>query len=157
MKSSRLFRSLTNLALIAAMMPLGGCIINVLPEIESDTGSTGEPGTSGDDPTTGASATTATTDTPTTGGPGDDGGAPTTGEPGDPTGAGGECDFAGEIQPIFTASCAGCHGGGQPAQSLSLAEGAAYAALVEVDSVGMPGTLRVAPGDPASSFLVHKL
>jgi len=34
---------------------------------------------------------------------------------------------------------------------------AAYAGLVGVRSVLKPGTLRVAPGDPANSFLIQKL
>jgi len=88
---------------------------------------------------------------------------PTTGEPatgGDETGGeapGGVCDFAGTIQPIFTQHCSGCHGGGQPASGLTLAEGAAHAALVGVDSAEQPGTPRVQPGDPDASWLVAKI
>lgn len=80
-----------------------------------------------------------------------------TGSPGE-TGAPSDesCDFAGEIQPIFTASC-GCHGGGQPAQGLSLAEGSAFAALVGVASSQQPGMMRVEPGAPEASYLLSKL
>ena len=90
------------------------------------------------------------------------GGFGETGEPGE-TGVGesgapsdGSCDFAGEIQPIFTASC-GCHGGGQPAQGMSLAEGSAFAALVGVASAQQPGVLRVEAGAPEASYLLSKL
>lgn len=94
-----------------------------------------------------------TSDVPTSGfgeaGAGDETGA--TGAPMD-----GSCDFAGEVQPIFTASC-GCHGGGQPAQGLSLAEGSAYASLVGVASAQQPALLRVEAGAPDASYLLHKL
>ena len=146
----RLTRSLSMLALVGALLPLPGCTIHVLPDVDGD--SEGTSAASGGDFTP-----TTTDDLPTTtAAPTTD--AAETGTPDDPTGApvDGECDFAGAVQPIFTASC-GCHGGAQPAQSLSLAEGSAFAALVGVDSVGLPGTLRVQPGDPAASFLAQKL
>lgn len=99
---------------------------------------------------------TTTSDVPT-GGFVESGGVEETGAPGE-TGApiDGACDFAGEIQPIFTASC-GCHGGGQPAQGLSLAEGSAFASLVGVASAQQPGVLRVEAGAPDASYLLHKL
>jgi cysteine-rich repeat protein len=51
-----------------------------------------------------------------------------------------------------------CHGDVEtPAGELQLLPDVAYANLVGVDSVGLPGTLRVAPGDPSSSFLYDKL
>jgi hypothetical protein len=115
---------------------------------------------------TDGASTTATSDQTGSGGStgavsGESGNAPTTGEPGDPTDSGdptggGACDFAGVIQPIFTASC-GCHGGAEPAQGLSLAEGSAYAALVGVASTQQPDLLRVQAGAPDASYLIHKL
>lgn len=120
-----------NLSLISSFslaLAANGCIVNVLGD---STG--GTEGTSGGAPTTGNS------EVPTTGG-------------GD-----GTCDFGADVQPIFTASCVSCHGGAAPQLGLDLGEGAAYAALVGVDSASQPGTLRVAPGDPAASLLLLKV
>jgi cysteine-rich repeat protein len=51
-----------------------------------------------------------------------------------------------------------CHGDvDPPGGELVLLPDVAYANLVGVDSVGIPGTLRVAPGDAAASFLYDKL
>ena len=121
---------------------LSGCTVYVLPELDSASDESGaSTDVAGDE--TGA--------TPTTGAAPTSEAQPT----GDPTGPD-ACDFAGAIQPIFTASC-GCHGGPQPQQGLSLAEGSAFAALVGVDSSQQPGTARVEPGDPAGSYLMIKL
>ena len=71
-----------------------------------------------------------------------------------------DVDFAGELQPIFSASCAssGCHGGPVCAGGLDLRAGQSYAALVDVASaVGPPGSRRVVPGDPRASVLFLKL
>jgi len=63
-------------------------------------------------------------------------------------------DYETDIQPIFNASCAGCHGtnGG-----LSLAAGSSFENLVDVVSVGYAPALRVVSGDPASSVLFNKM
>jgi hypothetical protein len=64
------------------------------------------------------------------------------------------------VQPIFTASCAtqGCHTGARPAESLSLAAGSSYAALVNVPAAsGCTSMVRVSPGATAKSYLVNKL
>ncbi len=126
------------LSIVAALLALPACNIVVL----------------GDD-TEGAS-TTATSDQTgsgaPTGGMEESGNVPTTG---DPTGEG-ACDFAGVIQPIFTASCS-CHGGAEPAQGLSLEEGSSYAALIGVASAQQPDILRVQAGAPDASYLMHKL
>ena len=56
--------------------------------------------------------------------------------------------------------CTQCHttsGGRTPPLGLSLDPGAAYANLVGVASRQKPALLRVAPGDPENSYLVHKL
>ena len=67
--------------------------------------------------------------------------------------------FAGQVQPVFTASCAsaGCHTGNRPAASLSLASGAAFAALVNVPSSSCGSRLRVKPAAVSASYLVDKL
>mgnify|MGYP003959008883 FL=1 len=64
-------------------------------------------------------------------------------------------DYETEIQPIWTANCAGCHGtnGG-----LSLAAGSSFDNLVDVvASASYAPALRVVSGDPAASVLYSKL
>ena len=120
------------------------------------TSSSGEAPTStgGPDLTTTSGSMTTTTVTTTTdptdpSGPTSD---PTTDPTGDPPA---DCDFPTSIQPIFN-GC-GCHNNDTPPKGLGLGEGVSLANLVDVDSVGQPGTPRVAPGDAAGSWLVIKL
>jgi len=57
-------------------------------------------------------------------------------------------------------ACTQCHtstGGRTPPVGLSLDPAVAYDNLVGRTSVQRPGIMRVAPGDPESSYLVHKL
>lgn len=72
---------------------------------------------------------------------------------------GDEISFAADVQPIFTNSCAlsGCHAGGSPARGLNLTEGQAYANIVGVSSVELASMNRIEPGEPDSSYLVHKI
>ncbi len=65
-----------------------------------------------------------------------------------------------EIQGnVFTPNCAtsGCHFGAGAPQGLRLDAASSYALLVGVRSREEPGIFRVAPGDPANSYLVQKL
>lgn len=119
-------------ALAALAVLAGGCFpVHVLED------------SAGDEPmSTGGEAAS-------TGGPTD---APTTGAAPD-----GTCDFAGDVQPIFSTHCTGCHAGASAQMGLDLAEGATHGALVGVDSASQPGTQLVAPGDPAASFLMMKV
>ena len=57
------------------------------------------------------------------------------------------------------AMCTGCHTdqGRTPSGGLNLRHETAYAALVGVSSGQRPGVMRVAPGDPDNSYMVHKL
>jgi mono/diheme cytochrome c family protein len=58
------------------------------------------------------------------------------------------------------AACANCHnpnGGAFRQVGLDLSSDAAYALLVGVPSREKPGLLRVAPGDPENSYIIHKL
>lgn len=58
------------------------------------------------------------------------------------------------------ASCASCHnpnGGAFRQVGLDLASEGAYNSLVSVSSSQRPGILRVAPGDPDNSYLIHKI
>ena len=63
---------------------------------------------------------------------------------------------------IFTPRCTLCHDGSQPPNgflpgSMNLTAGATFASLVNVASVERAGVLRVVPGNPDASYLVHKL
>ena len=68
--------------------------------------------------------------------------------------------LSGDVQPIFTQSCAfagGCHAGTSPAQNQNLSPGLAYANIVNVPANEASGLRRVRPGQPDSSYLVHKI
>ena len=56
-------------------------------------------------------------------------------------------------------SCVTCHTavGRVPPAGLDLTAGNSYSRLVSVASVERPSVLRVAPGDPDNSYIVHKL
>ncbi len=65
-----------------------------------------------------------------------------------------------EIQAnVFTPTCAvsGCHTGGSAPQGLRLDAANSYGLLVNVASTEVPTILRVAPNDPAASYLIRKL
>lgn len=57
------------------------------------------------------------------------------------------------------AACSGCHtsAGRAPMAGLNLVGPGAHANLVNVASSGKPGAVRVVPGDPDNSYLLHKL
>jgi hypothetical protein len=56
-------------------------------------------------------------------------------------------------------ACIQCHTavGRIPSAGLNLTSATSYASLVGVASVAKPGAIRVIPGDPDNSYLVHKL
>jgi hypothetical protein len=57
-------------------------------------------------------------------------------------------------------ACVGCHasiGGRAAAGFLDLTAAVAHANLVNVGSRGKPGAIRVIPGDPENSYLIHKV
>jgi uncharacterized protein (TIGR03118 family) len=63
---------------------------------------------------------------------------------------------------VFTPKCSGCHDGstapsGALPGSQNLTAGNSFANLVNVASHEKPALLRVKPGDPANSYLIHKL
>jgi hypothetical protein len=67
--------------------------------------------------------------------------------------------FASIQSEILSQRCVACHNGtGRflPA-IMNLTEGNAYASLVGVPSIEKPALLRVAPGDPENSYIIHKL
>ncbi len=57
------------------------------------------------------------------------------------------------------AACTECHNavGREFAAGMSLAQGVAYSELVNRASRDNPGAIRVIPGDPERSYLIHKL
>ena len=56
-------------------------------------------------------------------------------------------------------ACTNCHSnvGRNPSGGLNLLSGLSYASLVRVASSGKPGAVRVIPGDPDNSYIIHKL
>ena len=60
---------------------------------------------------------------------------------------------------VFTPTCAvtGCHFGAGAPQGLRLDDASSFALLVGVASTQASSVLRVAPGDPSSSYLIQKL
>ncbi len=70
-----------------------------------------------------------------------------------------QVSFSGQVQPIFTASCAlaNCHTGATPTGSMNLTAGVARANIVNVNAVGAPGNIRVIPGNASNSYLIRKL
>jgi hypothetical protein len=76
-------------------------------------------------------------------------------------GAGGQ----GQLRPIFssiqanvlTPMCVGCHAGAAAPAGLRLDAGSSYALLVGVASAEVGSLRRVAPGNPADSYLIQKL
>jgi len=92
------------------------------------------------------------------GDPSSSAGSAAAGSPSEPEDCGAVVSFAGDVQPIFTASCAkqGCHTNQRPSAGLSLASGTSYQALVGVMS-SCAGRVQVRPGNPAESYLMDKL
>ena len=71
---------------------------------------------------------------------------------------GGGVSLSADVQPIFTSNCAlsGCHAGAAPVQGMNLSLGQAFSNIVNVPS-NESSLLRVTPGDPDASYLVHKI
>ena len=58
------------------------------------------------------------------------------------------------------AACTNCHtdaGGRVPPTGMVLLPGRAYDAMVNVPARNKPGAIRIIPGDPENSYLIHKL
>ncbi len=64
-----------------------------------------------------------------------------------------------QVQSIFDRSCAraGCHAGPRPQQGMDLSPGAFRESTIGQPSQEKPNLLRVHPGKPDSSYLVHKI
>ncbi len=67
--------------------------------------------------------------------------------------------LSGDIQPIFTNTCAfpGCHVGTNPQRGMNLSTGQTFANVVNVPAMELSTMNRVTPGQPDSSYLVHKV
>ena len=67
--------------------------------------------------------------------------------------------LSGDVQPIFTSTCAlsGCHAGTNPQLDMNLSEGQTFANVVNVPAMELATMNRVTPGQPNSSYLVHKV
>jgi methionine-rich copper-binding protein CopC len=76
-------------------------------------------------------------------------------------GSGGSTPLTADFQSIqdnvFTPICTTCHIGAGAPQGLQLDADHSYALLVSVPSNEQPAVLRVAPGDPANSYIIRKL
>jgi hypothetical protein len=68
-----------------------------------------------------------------------------------------EARFASIQDRVLTPVCTVCHAGAAAPMGLRLDAGNSFALLVGVPSVEAPGLLRVAPGRPDDSYLIHKL
>jgi hypothetical protein len=60
---------------------------------------------------------------------------------------------------IFTPNCAvsGCHSGANPQQGMNLSASQIYTNIVNVSSAEVPSLMRVLPGNPDNSYLIHKI
>jgi hypothetical protein len=58
---------------------------------------------------------------------------------------------------VFTPICSKCHNGASAPEGLQLDAGHSYNLLVGVPSSEQPNLLRVKPGDPDDSYMVHKI
>ncbi|HET9643714.1 MAG TPA: hypothetical protein VFP68_10260 [Burkholderiaceae bacterium] len=60
-------------------------------------------------------------------------------------------------QNVFTPICTTCHSGGGAPQGLRLDAGTSASSLIGVPSNEVSSLLRVKPGDPDASYLIHKV
>lgn len=67
-----------------------------------------------------------------------------------------QVSFARDIAPVLASQCATCHMSTEDPGGMKLYPSAAYRSIVNAPSKGS-SLLRVRPGDPQSSYLLHKL
>ena len=72
-------------------------------------------------------------------------------------GPGGQSGFTQIQDTIFTPICTQCHAGASAPLGLRLDAGNSYSQIVNVPSVEEPALMRIRPGDPGNSYLVHKI
>ncbi len=68
-----------------------------------------------------------------------------------------EVSFEKDLMPTIKRRCGACHITGEEPGKMALVPGKAYASLVNQASVEVPDMPRVMPGNPAASYLWHKL
>jgi hypothetical protein len=66
-------------------------------------------------------------------------------------------DFKSIQETVFTPICSRCHIGASAPEGLQLDAGHSFSLLIGVPSVEQPNLLRVKPGDPDNSYMVHKI
>jgi hypothetical protein len=64
--------------------------------------------------------------------------------------------FATDVQPILTANCVPCHGNAVARAGLNMESGA-FGNLVNHPATELASMFRITPGDPAHSYLIHKI
>ncbi|MFQ5550394.1 MAG: hypothetical protein ACE5FJ_04060 [Gemmatimonadales bacterium] len=74
-------------------------------------------------------------------------------------GGGAGASLTADVQPILSENCAlaGCHAGTSPAQQQNLSAGQTAMNVVNVPALELSTMMRVRPGQPDSSYLVHKI
>ncbi len=77
---------------------------------------------------------------------------------GNGNGNGGVVTLSGDVQPILSQNCtlSGCHSGTSPAQGQNLSTDQTWANTVNVPA-NQAAMMRILPGKPDSSYLVHKI
>jgi len=71
--------------------------------------------------------------------------------------SGGTVAFETIQDQVFTPICSVCHQGAGAPEGMQLTAGLAYSMIVNVPSMEVPTLDRIAPGDPANSYLVQKI
>jgi cytochrome c553 len=69
----------------------------------------------------------------------------------------GALSYARDIEPVFAAACGDCHGAENPKKGLDLSQGHGYANLLDRPSQEVKELSLLKAGDPAASYLWHKL
>ena len=69
----------------------------------------------------------------------------------------GDVSYAGDLESLVIKRCVSCHSTENPKAELILEQGRGYEALVGRASVQVPNLQLVVPGDPAASYLWHKM
>ncbi len=68
-----------------------------------------------------------------------------------------EVSFEKQLMPTIKRRCGACHITGDEPGKMALVPGKAYASWVGVAADELPTMMRIAPGDPDGSYVLHKL
>jgi len=69
----------------------------------------------------------------------------------------GAVSYAKDVEPLFVAACGDCHGAENPKKGLDLSQGHGRADLLDRQSQEVRELALLKAGDPAASYLWHKL